>query len=146
MAPREINVKVFAVLLNEAGDGHLVWRGSDGTRAQPDFHRLLGGHLEPGESTVDGVRREILEETGVQLLDASLLGVLENRFVFEEEPGHEIVFVYGGRLESYDGVPAGGAWLADNGRPIWVEWRPVVPPDTALPLYPDGVQGLINQL
>jgi ADP-ribose pyrophosphatase YjhB (NUDIX family) len=100
----QIKVKTFAVLLDASRTRHLVWRGADSTRTPDRFHRLLGGHLEFGESTVAGVEREIEEELGTQLLEARLLGVLESRFVHEGEPGHEIVFVYAGQLADPDVV------------------------------------------
>lgn len=147
VAYSDIKVKVFAVLLNESSDAHLVWRGSDDTKTPDSFHRLLGGHLEFGETTLDGVRREVAEETGAELLDPVLLGVLENRFIYRERPGHEIVFVFAGRLAGPDVVPPEGGWLADNGQPIWVEWRNVLlAEDAQPPLYPRGAQGLLAEL
>lgn len=142
----QIKVKVFAVLLNEAKDAHLVWRGTDETKPPDAFHRLLGGHLEFGEGTVDGVQREIAEETGASLRDPVLLGVLENRFVHLGEAGHEIVFVYTGSLDPPDVVAPDGGWLADNGEPIWVEWRRISDEDAGLPLYPLGTERLVADL
>jgi ADP-ribose pyrophosphatase YjhB (NUDIX family) len=142
----QITVKAFAVLLNPARGAHLVWRGHDATKTPPDFHRLLGGHVEFGEAAVDAVRREILEETAAELLDPRRLGILENRFVYEDQPGHEIVFVYTGSLTPPEPVPVGGGWLSDNGAPIWVEWRSLTAGEGEIPLYPDGVQSLIDTL
>jgi ADP-ribose pyrophosphatase YjhB (NUDIX family) len=142
----QIKVKAFAVLLDRSGTRHLVWRGSDSTKTPDRFHRLLGGHVEFGESTVAGVEREIEEELGTQLLEARLLGVLESRFVHEGAPGHEIVFVYAGRLADPDVVGPEGAWMADNGVPIWVEWRAIDDAAPALPLFPEGVAELLAGL
>ena len=89
-----IKVKAFAVLLDEGRTRHLVWRGGDRSRSTTHFHRLLGGHVEFGESSAEAVVREIDEEVGTALLEPELLGVLESRYVQEGEPGHEIVFVY----------------------------------------------------
>lgn len=36
-----------------------------------------GGMLEPGEYLVDAVRREVLEETGIEVVVGELLGILE---------------------------------------------------------------------
>ena len=142
----QIKVKAFAVLLNQARDAHLVQRASDATKTPTDFHRLLGGHVEFGEAAMDAIRREILEETAAELLDPQCLGVLENRFVYEDQPGHEIVFVYSGSLSQPEPVPDGGGWLSDNGDAIWVEWRPLASDGTTIPLYPDGVEKLIDTL
>ena len=146
MSRPQIRVKAFAVLLNAARDAHLVWRGSDSTKAPTDFHRLLGGHVEFGEAAIDAIRREIIEETAAELRDPQCLGVLENRFVYEGQPGHEIVFVYSGLLDPPEPVSAEGGWLSDNGAAIWAEWRPFVAHDTPIPVYPDGVEQLIADL
>ena len=143
MIEAQIKVKAFAVLLNRTRDAHLVQRGSDDSKVPPHFHRLLGGHVEFGEATLDAVRREIFEETTAELQDPHFLGVLENRFVYQGQPGHEIVFVYSGRLDPPDPVSASGGWLSDNGTAMWVEWRPLVTDHTSPPLYPDGVERLI---
>jgi ADP-ribose pyrophosphatase YjhB (NUDIX family) len=142
----QIKVKAFAVLLNQARDAHLVWRGGDATKTPTDFHRLLGGHVEFGEAAIDAIRREIFEETAAELLDPRCLGVLENRFVYEDQPDHEIVFVYSGSLSPPEPVPDTGGWLSDNGAAIWVEWRSLTPDGTEIPLYPDGVERLIDTL
>ncbi len=88
--------------------------------------------------------REIAEELRATLLEPRLLGVLENVFTYDGERGHEVVFVYAGRLAEGDVVPPEGGWYDDVGSPMWVEWRrcdegvggPV-------PLYPDGVGRLL---
>lgn len=146
MSRQTIKVKAFAVLLNGSRDAHLVWRGADATKTPSTFHRLLGGHVEFGEATLEAAQREVLEETGVELDDPVLLGVLENRFVYQEQPGHEIVFVYTGVCAS-EPVPPQGGWLTDNGQAIWVEWRSVLDSaDASPPLYPSGVQALIDAM
>ena len=142
----QIKVKAFAVLLDESRGRHLVWRGRDSTKSPTDFHRLLGGHVEFGEAAVSGVVREIEEELGTTLLEPELLGVLENRFVHEDTPGHEVVFVYTGRLADAQVVGPDGAWMADNGLPIWVEWRPLDDSGLEVPLYPDGLRELLAGL
>lgn len=136
-------VKVFAVLPSADGTHHLVWRAADPSDGR-EFHRLLGGHLELGETLLDGVRREIAEETGTTLEDARALGVLENIFTFDGVLGHEIVHLYTGRLADPAIVGPGGGWLADDGEPIRVEWRPFDDADVDLPLYPDGIAGLLD--
>ena len=109
------------------------------TRENPlGFHRLVGGDVEPGESAPDGVVREVREELGADLVDVELLGVLENIFELDGQPGHEVVFVHAGRLDSAGAIPREGGTFADNGDPMPVEWRPVDDGGLALPLYPPG--------
>ena len=101
--------------------------------------------VELGERAADAVVREIAEELGATLLEPRLLGVLENIFTYDGEPGHEVVFVYAGRLAEGDVLPEGGGEFADNGVPMWVEWRPLDDASVDLPLYPDGIGSLLGR-
>lgn len=62
--------------------------------------RLPGGGIEYGERAVEAVRREMREELDTELADLELLGVLENIFGFQGQPGHETVWVYRARAEN----------------------------------------------
>ena len=53
-------------------------------------YTLPGGHIEPGESIVDAVVREMKEETGLTVLDPRLCGVKQ----FPIEGGRYIVFLF----------------------------------------------------
>ncbi len=141
-----IRVKAMSYLPNAAGTHHAVLRGHDPTSDRV-FHRLLGGSVELGERSRTAIVREIAEELKATLVEPELLGVVENVFTFDGEVGHEIVFVYAGRLAEGDVVPPEGGWYDDVGIPMWVEWRPIGAPvegdaDT-LPLYPDGLGTLL---
>lgn len=140
--PAPIRVKAFAVILNDAGTHHAVARMS--TTENPVFHRPLGGSIELGEYSADAVVREIREELDATLLSPELLGVTENVFMLEGETGHEVVFVYGGRLAEPSAVPSEGRAFVDVDQAGWVEWREVTgEPD--VPLFPDGLQALIDE-
>jgi ADP-ribose pyrophosphatase YjhB (NUDIX family) len=65
----------------------------DSVKQQP-FLRLLGGHVEFGEHSAETLRREIQEEIAAECQVGPLLEVVENVFVYEGQPGHEIVFLY----------------------------------------------------
>jgi nicotinamide-nucleotide amidase len=141
-----LRVKAFAVVRDVTGSRHAVWRGNDTTTSPVPFHRLLGGHVEFGELAVDAVVREVGEELGVDFLEPRLLGVLESIFVAEGRPGHEVVFVYTGQVEHADVVPPGGGLFHDLDTPIWVEWRRLDGVGEDLPLYPAGLQSLLDGL
>ena len=50
------------------GEGHIfVQRRSSARRLFPGAWDVVGGHLEPGETALDALRREIHEETGWRL-------------------------------------------------------------------------------
>ena len=75
----------------------LVAEGYDPVKQQT-FYRPLGGGIEFGEASADTVRRELKEELNVEVGELRYLGALENIFVFNGIPGHEIVMIYDGVL------------------------------------------------
>jgi ADP-ribose pyrophosphatase YjhB (NUDIX family) len=141
-----IRTKALAVLLNEARTHHAVIRFTDSTKEPQHFHRLVGGSVELGERSVDAMVREIGEELGTTLREPRLLGVVENLFIHEGEPGHEVVFVYAGELADPDIIPEAGGWFQDNGEPMFVEWRAVEDSGHKWPLYPEGAGDLARSL
>ena len=86
MSKTEI-VELTVLCLIEDGDQVLLqnrvkkdWRG----------YALPGGHVEPGESFVDAVIREMKEETGLTILDPRLVGVKQ----FPIEDGRYVVLLF----------------------------------------------------
>jgi len=84
---RTENVELTVLCLIEDGDKILLqnrvkkdWRG----------YALPGGHVEPGESFVDAVIREMKEETGLKILDPRLIGVKQ----FPIENGRYVVLLF----------------------------------------------------
>ncbi len=78
----------------------LVNQGYDPVKGQY-FYRPLGGGIEFGETSMDTVCRELMEELNVEVQRQSLLylGTIENIFTFNGEMGHEIVLIYDGALK-----------------------------------------------
>lgn len=75
----------------------LVGKGYEKATGE-EFYRVLGGSIHFGETTEEGVRREIKEELKSEIENLRLLEVLENRYTYEGRQGHEIVFLYQGDL------------------------------------------------
>ena len=73
------------------------------------LHALPGGFVEVGERTEDAVRREVLEETGLQTKVTSLFGVYSSP---DRDPrGHTISIVY--EVERTGGDMKSGSDAAD---------------------------------
>jgi 8-oxo-dGTP pyrophosphatase MutT (NUDIX family) len=58
------------------------------------FYRPLGGRIEFGEYAEETVVRELKEEVGVDIQCRGYLGMIQNIFEYEGQPGHEIVLLY----------------------------------------------------
>ena len=137
-----IQVKALAFLPNAAGTHHLVFRGCNAATGE-EFHRFLGGGVEVLERSEDAVVREIGEELGATLVQPRLLGVLENIIEYADGPGHQVAFIYAGRLAEGDVVPPEGGTYYDLDVPIRVEWRPLDETAADIPLRPVGAAELI---
>lgn len=85
-------IGAFAVISDSAGQVLLSRRSDSG------WWNLPGGGVEPHESATEGVVREVLEETGLDVTVSRLVGV------YSKPQKHEIVLVFacqvvGGSLE-----------------------------------------------
>ena len=89
---------VGAVIFNPAGQILLVqshkWRGN---------YVIPGGHIELGETIEAALRREVKEETNLDIYDIEFVDVQE--FIFDDvfwEPGHFIFLDYTCKTDSWD--------------------------------------------
>ena len=90
-------IRPLAICVFRHNDRILVAEGFDAVKQQT-FYRPLGGGIEFGETSAGTVRRELKEELNVEVGELYYLGTLENIFVFNGKPGHEIVQIYDGVL------------------------------------------------
>ena len=71
-----------------------------------------GGHVEPGEAFTDAVRREVKEETGLDILRPTLCGVKD---YIQEDGSRYIVMLF--RADNFSGELRS----SDEGRVFWIE-------------------------
>ncbi|MFN0095150.1 MAG: NUDIX hydrolase [Dehalococcoidia bacterium] len=137
-APR-IRPIVLAVIRNRGRV--LVFDGEDRSHTLARFCRPPGGGIEFGESSREALDREVREEIGCDIAAARLLGILENRFSFQDRRGHEVVFGYEvelARRDLYDLEVIPGD---EGGTPMPLRWHD--PAGTAVRLVPDGLRDLL---
>jgi 8-oxo-dGTP pyrophosphatase MutT (NUDIX family) len=57
------------------------------------FYRLIGGHIEVGETAIAALKREIKEELNLDLNVGDVQFWLENIFTYNGNIGHEIIAI-----------------------------------------------------
>lgn len=137
-------IRPLALCHIRRGDAILVSEHDDVVKPER-FYRLMGGAIEFGEYGPQTVARELLEEIHEEITDIRYLGTLENIFVYNGEPGHEICLIY-------DAVFVNEAVYTreliegrdDHNALIIARWMPL---DFfrrgQAPLYPDGLLDLL---
>jgi 8-oxo-dGTP pyrophosphatase MutT (NUDIX family) len=138
-------IRPIAICVFNRNSKILVFEDYDPSKGET-FYRPLGGGIEFGEYSIETVRREMMEEIGAKVKDLVYLGTLENIFIFNGTPGHEIVQVYDGALvESglYEQAVIAGH-ESNVSLPMKVVWKSLdeFGPGKAI-LYPDGLLDLL---
>lgn len=86
-------IRVITICIFRIDNRILVFEAFGSSDNKP-FYRPLGGGVEPGETSQEAIKREILEEIGQDIDNVRLLGVLEEIFMHEGKSAHEVIFVY----------------------------------------------------
>lgn len=139
-------VRPLAICVFRYNNHILVAEGYDSVK-QERFYRPIGGKIEFGERGSDAVVREVAEEIGKAISGVTYLGMLENIFTYEGQPGHEIVLVYDGQFvdkTAYDCEELDG--VEDHEVLFTAYWKPLryFEQGDAL-LYPDGLLELLKE-
>jgi 8-oxo-dGTP pyrophosphatase MutT (NUDIX family) len=139
-------IRPLAICVFRNQDRILVNQGYDSVKDQY-FYRPLGGGIEFGETSMDTVCRELMEELNVEVERESLsyLGTAENIFTFLGKPHHEIILIYDGALkesELYDQAMIVGKEA--NGEEIRAVWKNITDfGDGKSILYPIGLLDML---
>ena len=138
-------IRAVALCLFSRHGSILVAEGVDAMTGVT-FYRPLGGSIEFGERSSETVIREIGEELGAEVKPESLrfLGTLENIFIYNGLPGHEIVMLYDGELADPTLYERGELHAQeDDGVPFLALWKPLAEFGPGAPLYPEGLKELL---
>lgn len=131
------------VFLTHADD-ILLLKGAPTRRLYPNLYNGVGGHVERGEGILEAARREVREETGLELDNLQLRAVLHVDEVGKEQG--VLVFVFMGESPIRAVVHSGEGelvWVSrsDLGRlPLVPDLRELLPrllemPNDDLPLF-----------
>ncbi len=93
-------IRPLAICIFRNNNRILVNQGYDSVKDEY-FYRPLGGGIEFGETSIETVRRELMEELNADVDGESLvyLGTVENIFTFDGIASHEIILIYDGVLK-----------------------------------------------
>jgi 8-oxo-dGTP pyrophosphatase MutT (NUDIX family) len=138
-----LNIRHVAICVFRHRDRILVAPGFDDVKNE-HFFRPLGGAVEFGELAVDALRREIVEELGLEIEDPVQLGVIENRFEYRGRAGHEVVFVFDASFVDVSVYAERTVPIRESGWDGPAEWLDLRKPLPA-PLYPVGLEGLLRR-
>ena len=101
-----IRVKAMLIAPNDDLTSHAVTLNPPTQENPGGYHRLIGGSVDLGEIHRDAVVREVSEELGATIRDLAFVATVENIFRIDGALGHEIVFLYSGRLDPQPPVSA----------------------------------------
>ena len=157
MSNDERVVRATAICVVLDADRIFVFSGYDKADGET-FYRPLGGGIEFGETGLECIKREMLEEIGAEVVDGKYIGMLENIFSYEGVPGHQIMLVFEARfsdlgiyevdsLEGHEDMPTsivpGESKSSENA--FLAHWIPLADfRDGSKPLYPVGLLELID--
>ena len=139
-------IRPLAICLFRRGDKLLVAEGYDLAKTEY-FFRPVGGGIEFGELGTDTIAREVMEELGAEVRDVRYLFTVENIYVFDNAPGHEIVLVYDGEFVDealYDREVVRGVEAETPFDGIWMSVDALR--NDARPLYPSGILDKLSTL
>lgn len=140
-----IQVKSMVIVPNQDLSAHAVTLHPPTGENPKGYHRLIGGGVQFGERHEDAIVREVGEELGAKIRDLAFLASVESIFRIDGVPGHEVVFVYSGRLEPQPA--ATNATLTESdGSIVPVVWRSFDDAREPVPLYPTAVIPWVRSL
>ncbi len=95
MSHKTGEIRVLALGIIRDQDRIFISEGYDPAK-QTTFYRVMGGGVDFGETSYAALQREFQEEIQAELTNIKYLGCLENIFVFNGKPGHELIQLYQG--------------------------------------------------
>jgi len=141
-------IRPLAICVFRKDNRILVNQGHDSVEDKY-FYRPLGGGIEFGETSVETICRELMEELNVEVDREGLkyLGTVENIFHFNGTPSHEIIMIYDGALKEsglYEQAVIVGK--EPNGEEVRAGWKDIdeFGAEKSI-LYPTGLLELLRK-
>ncbi|MBE6455882.1 MAG: GNAT family N-acetyltransferase [Alphaproteobacteria bacterium] len=128
-------IRPLAIAVIRKGNTVLAVKGYDSVKNQY-FYRLPGGGIHFGETAENAVKRELKEETGLDIQITKALPIAENIFTFEGGKGHEIVFPFECTLSETDKAKDAIQMIEPEMEGFEMKYVDI---DNPIPIYPEYV-------
>jgi len=140
------HIRPIAICILRNGDRLFVAECYDPTEKEV-FYRPLGGAILFGEHGQECIKREIREEMKTEIKDLTYLGTMENIFVCDGKPGHEIVLVYQANFVDANFYQTESVKCQeDDGGEFIASWKPIsFFREGKNPLYPEGLLDFLGK-
>lgn len=86
-------IRVLALAIISQGDRLFISQGFDPVK-QETFYRVMGGGVDFGETSLEALKREFMEEIQAEITNIKYIACVENIFEYNGNPGHEIIQLY----------------------------------------------------
>jgi len=115
------HVRSLAIGIIRRGEDLLVVAVQEDSGAIKGW-RPLGGTIEFGERAADTLKREFVEELGLEIVNPTLLTVMENLYEHHGVRGHEVVFVFTTAFVDQAGYWRDRFFFREGNVDLRVEW------------------------
>jgi 8-oxo-dGTP pyrophosphatase MutT (NUDIX family) len=109
-------------------DGRILVEKLNGKHSKGEgvFYRPLGGTIELGETSIDALKREFMEEAGAEINIVDYIACLENIYSINGITRHELTQLYEAELVNESLYEKESIPVNENGRKSEAKWMPVI--------------------
>lgn len=109
-------------------DGRILVQKLSGKHSKGEgiFYRPLGGTIELGETSIDALRREFMEEAGAEINIVDYIACMENIYSINGITRHELTQLYEAELVNKSLYEKESIPVNENGRKSEAKWMPAI--------------------
>ncbi|MDT0158867.1 NUDIX hydrolase [Bacillus sp. AG4(2022)] len=127
-------------------DGRILAEKLSGKHSKGEgvFYRPLGGTIELGETSIDALKREFMEEIGAEINIVNYIACIENIYSINGITRHELTQLYKAELVNESLYEKESIPVNENGRKSEAKWIPVISfIDEREVLFPAGLENYL---
>lgn len=133
------NIRVLALAAIKNGDKFLAGLCEDKLKGIK-FYRFIGGGVDFGEHARETLKREFLEELGIDIEVKEQIGVLENIFVYNGNKGHEVIFVFNAEFKDKSLYEKEEFEMLEDDKYLKITWADISSENV---IFPEGIDKIL---